>query len=215
MAWPKWLWNKRIPNLFLAAPPPPDEGHVHISSYQDNVVWLTKIGKLFRIGYGTGRCLQYGWDKYILSCPTKQDISARKSKVCGCKIQKNHLIVNMTSTNKLKPVISYKSLCPRCFGRWLPTNYVSWFVNQMAWMPSYVFKCWMMSLNAHFKSQKWKVLLIINNYATNSLKHFGRVKQLIFSTLHLSNIIFGCLPPNATSVVQLLDQGLFASFSSI
>ena len=82
----------------------------------------------------------------------------------------------------------------------------------MAWMTSYVFESWMMSLNVHFKSQKWKVLLIMNNYATHSLKHVGRGESFGFSTLQLSNIIIAFLPPNVTSVVQPLDQGIIASF---
>ena len=63
------------------------------------------------------------------------------------------LVVHTTCTNKLNFVISYKSLCTWCSGRWLPTYYVWWIANQMAWMTSYVFERWMMSLNVHFKSQ--------------------------------------------------------------
>ena len=37
-----------------------------------------------------------------------------------------------------------------------------------------VFKNWMMSLNVHLKSQKQKVLLIMDNCATHSLKQVGR-----------------------------------------
>ena len=57
---------------------------------------------------------------------------------------------------------------------WLPTNYMSWFANQMAWMTLDVFKSWMMSLNVRFKSQKRKVLLIMDIYVTHSLEHNGR-----------------------------------------
>ena len=51
-----------------------------------------------------------------------------QGKVHGHKIQKDHLnlalVVNTISTNKLKHLNIYKSLSPRCLGRWLPTNYV-------------------------------------------------------------------------------------------
>ena len=87
--------------------------------------------------------------------PIKQD--KEQGKVRGHKIQKDRLtlalVVNTTCTDKLKPVIIYKSLCPRCFGRWLPTDYVWWFANQTAWMTSNVFEIWMMSLNVHFESK--------------------------------------------------------------
>ena len=122
-----------------------------------------------RIGYGTGRCLQYGWDWFILFCPTKQE-TKRTETFVGWKFTKN---VSLTGTNKLKHETIYNSLCPKCFERWLPTNYVWWFTNQMSWMTSNVFESWMLRPNVHSKSQKWKVLLIMNNYATHALKHVG------------------------------------------
>jgi hypothetical protein len=54
--------------------------------------------------------------------------------------------------------------------------------NQMAWLTSYVSNNWMMSLHVHFKSQKWKVLLIINNLVACSFKHLGRGDSFAFST---------------------------------
>ena len=91
-------------------------------------------------------------------------------------------------------------------------NYVWWFAKQMSWMTSDVFQSWMMRLNVHFKSQEWKVLLIMDNHATHSLKHVGGGESFGFSTLQLSNITVTFLPPNVTSVIQPLDQGIIASF---
>jgi hypothetical protein len=71
----------------------------------------------------------------------------------------------------------------------------------------------MMSLNVHFKSQKQKVFFIMDNSATHALKHFGRGESFGFPTLQLSNIIISFLPPNFTSVIQPLDQGMNASFN--
>ena len=59
-----------------------------------------------------------------------------QGRVCGRKIQADHLtlalVVNMKGIDKLKHVIIYKSLRPRCFERWLPTYYVCWYAIQMA-----------------------------------------------------------------------------------
>ena len=111
-----------------------------------------------------------------LTCLTKLDIA--QGKVCGHKMQKDlltlALVVNMTSTNKLKPMIFYKFLHPSCFGRWLPIDYMWWFANPMAWMTSNVFECWMMSLN---------VLLSIDNSTTHSFEHLGKGESFGFSTL--------------------------------
>ena len=123
------------------------------------------------------------WMRLVyLTCPSRLDIA--QGKVRGHKIQKDRLtlalVVNMTSIDKLKLMIIYKYLCPRCFERWLPTNYMWWFANPMAWMTSNVFECWMMSLNVHFKSQKqryfyvWTILLLI------PLSILVRVNHLVF-----------------------------------
>ena len=84
-----------------------------------------------------------------------------QGKVHGCKIQKDHLTlalaINMTSVDKLKLVIIYKSRRPRWFGRWLPTSYVWSFAKQIG-MDDIIFEIWMMSLKVHFTSQKRKVL---------------------------------------------------------
>ena len=50
----------------------------------------------------------------------------------------------------------------------------------MAWMTSYVFESWIMSLNVHFKSQKWKVLLIMVKFVTHSPKDVGRGESFGF-----------------------------------
>ena len=41
----------------------------------------------------------------------------------------------------------------------------------------------MMSLNLHYKSQKWKVLFIVDNRATHAFKHVGRGESFGYSTL--------------------------------
>ena len=79
-------------------------------------------------------------------------------------------------------------------------------------MTSYVFDSYMMSINVHLKSQKGKVILIMDNLATLSLKHVDRGESFGFSTLQLSNITIVFLPPNVTRVVQPLDQGIIATF---
>ena len=67
---------------------------------------------------------------------------------------------NMTNIDKLKLLNIFKSLYPRCFGRWLRTYYVRWFANQMTWMTSNVFESWMMSLNVQFRYQRSKFFFI-------------------------------------------------------
>ena len=69
----------------------------------------------------------------------------------------------------------YKSLRPRCFGRWLPTYYVWGFAIQMIWMALAIFKSWMMSLNVHFKSRMssylWTIMLPIPSSMLVGVNH--------------------------------------------
>ena len=50
----------------------------------------------------------------------------------------------------------------------------------MAWITSNVFEGWMMSLNVHFKTEKRKVILIMDNYVSHSLEHVGRGESFGF-----------------------------------
>ena len=69
---------------------------------------------------------------FVLLCSTNQKTKS-KEKSAATKIQKDRLtlalVINTIGSDKLKLVIIYKSLCPRCFGRWLPRDYVWWFAN--------------------------------------------------------------------------------------
>ena len=63
----------------------------------------------------------YNMDETSLCNCAQPNKTLAQGKVCGCKLQKDgftlDLAVNMIGTNKLIPMIIYKSLSPRCFGR--------------------------------------------------------------------------------------------------
>ena len=71
----------------------------------------------------------------------------------------------------------------------------------MIWMPSNIFESWMMSLNVHFNSQKRKMFLIMDNFATHYPNHIDKGESFGFSTLQLRNITIDFLPCNVTNVV--------------
>jgi hypothetical protein len=106
----------------------------------------------------------------------------------------------MTCINKLKHVMICKSLRPRCFGRWLPTNYVWWFANH--WH----------GCRASMYISKAEGVLNYGQICYSFIWAFWSGWNIWFSTLHFKNIIIAFLPLNVTTVVQPLDQEIIASF---
>ncbi|GFX47736.1 tigger transposable element-derived protein 1 [Trichonephila clavipes] len=107
----------------------------------------------------------------------------------------------------LKPLLINKSLRPRALkGKDLKQLPVHWMANPKAWMTTAIFtewfnNCFVPEVEAYMKEKSldFKVLLIVDNAASHpQLKHPN--VQLVF------------LPPNTTSLIQPLDQGITATF---
>ena len=121
--------------------------------------------------------------------PNQTRHSARKSSCVQNLEGLSHCcsFCNMTCTDKLKSMIIYNSLRPRCFGRWLLRSYLWWFANQTPLMTSYAFESWMMSLNVHFKSQKRKVLLVMVLVSSSML---ASMNHLVFQPCNPTILLF-------------------------
>jgi hypothetical protein len=121
---------------------------IHTKRRAHNLVTID----LLRSGYGTGRC----YNIYIYIYENGLFYRAQPNKIVSARIrlwaQNSQGLSHSCSCckhnmyfDKLKLVMIYKSLCPRCFGRWLPIDYV-------ARMALNVFESWMMIIDVHFKS---------------------------------------------------------------
>jgi hypothetical protein len=75
-----------------------------------------------------------------------------------------------------------------------------------------IFETWMQKLNNHFKGQDRNILLIMDNASCHSLSGVQQKQLSGFTTLPMTNVTIVCLPPNCTSVVQPLDQGIIVAF---
>ena len=124
---------------------------------------------------------------------TKSD--ARK----GGKMSKERLTVMLAcsaSGEKLKPLVIGKARQPRCFKKVkvdrLP---VTWVSNAKAWMTSTLFKDWVNDVNKQMRKQKRKIILFLDNATSHTHDK-------------LSNVTLKFLPPNTTSAIQPLDQGI-------
>ena len=103
---------------------------------------------------------------------------------------------------KEKPLVIWKSLKPRCFGRidhsQLP---VEWYASKSAWMTTEIFQGWLNRFNARMRAANRNVALLFDNATCHRV-------------VELSNVRMIALPPNTTSRTQPLDQGVIKSFKA-
>lgn len=123
----------------------------------------------------------------------------------GTKFIKDRLTLLLGTSQtgeKLKPLIIGKSKKPHCFRNInvgsLP---VTWKFNSKAWMTSAIFEEWLIELNKKFKRQNREVIFFLDNCTAHP-------------RLNFSNIRLQFLPPNTTSLIQPLDQGIIRTFKS-
>ena len=123
----------------------------------------------------------------------------------GTKQNKDRLTVmlcaNMDGSEKLKPLVIGKSKNPRSFKnvRALPVTYIA---NKKAWMVSEEFTTWVKQLDRQFAAENRRVLLFIDNCSAHP-----QITGLQAVKLHF-------FPPNTTSHLQPMDQGVIMSFKT-
>lgn len=140
----------------------------------------------------------------FFKCLPDKTLTFKNEKCYGGKLSKERvtclLAANMTGTEKLKVVVIGKSAKPRCFRgvKCLPVTYKN---NKKAWMTGDLFEMWLLELDKYFLRQNRKVLLTIDNCPAH---------PQIGHKLKAINLSF--FPPNMTSKLQPLDQGIIKSF---
>ncbi|XP_057334362.1 tigger transposable element-derived protein 4-like [Microplitis mediator] len=120
----------------------------------------------------------------------------------GCKERLTILLAtNMTGSEKLKPLVIGKSKKPRCFSgcKSLPLDYEA---NTKAWMTSEIFNEWLLKIDKKMIKDKRNILLFIDNCTAHN----------VIPPLKAIKVKF--LPPNTTSKLQPLDQGIIKNFKS-
>lgn len=129
---------------------------------------------------------------------------ALKGQTChGGKHSKQRLTlllcVNMDGSDKRDPLVIGKSARPRCFKgtKRLPVKYVA---NSKAWMSRAIFTTWLEEFDSDMRRQKRNVCLLLDNCTAHYVP-----------AVELTNVELRYFPPNATSVVQPLDQGIINS----
>lgn len=101
---------------------------------------------------------------------------------------------------KLPPLIIGKSKKPRAFkNKNVESLGVYYDHNASAWMTTSIFKSYFQKLNEKFKAAGRKIVALLDNCSSHNIENF-------------SNVEFIFLPPNTTSLIQPLDQGIIYNF---
>ena len=110
------------------------------------------------------------------------------------------LCTNMTGTDKRKPLIIGKSHRPTALKRQsisIQQLGIEYYSNENGWMTAPIFQCWLKGWNEELIKQKHEILLLIDKAPSHIVDDSG-----------YSNIKVQFLPPNTTSQIQPLDQGI-------
>ena len=143
---------------------------------------------------------------FYRALPTRSLIQRGESSNGG-KQSKERLSILLTTSmlgEKLKPLVIGHAAYPRAFRK---TNItvdnlpVYWRSNKKAWMTSSLFTEWLQNLNKKMRFNNRRILLFVDNAPSHA-------------HVPLSNIELYFLPPNMTSAVQPLDQGIIQNFKT-
>ena len=117
------------------------------------------------------------------------------------KVRLTEMAAASATGEKLSMYVIWKSKNPRCFKniKHLPCEYNS---QKESWMNSKIFQEWVRRLDQKFRADDRKIALIIDNCPT-----YPTISNLI-------NVQIVILPPNATSILQPMDQGVISSLKA-
>lgn len=123
-----------------------------------------------------------------------------KGETCaGGKRSKERITVGLCASatgEKLPPIVIGKANKPRCFKKitrdQLPVRY---YANKKAWMLSGVMEDWLKWVDRRMRRERRHILLFVDNAPSHP-------------KIKLDNVKLQFLPPNTTSVIQPMDQGI-------
>ncbi|XP_058445079.1 tigger transposable element-derived protein 1-like [Malaya genurostris] len=146
--------------------------------------------------------------------PNRTYLAAAERQAPGFKAAKDRVTLlfcsNASGDKILKPLLLHRAMRPRSMkGEDFDTLPVHWRSNPKAWVTKPIFEEWFKELfipevqkYLENKGMKFKVLLIIDNAPGHTAPQHSQV-QIVF------------LPPNTTSLIQPLDQGIISTFKKL
>ena len=127
-------------------------------------------------------------------------------KPAGSAKRKNRLtlliITNMDGSDHRKLSVIGKSKTPRCLQKKYKMQVkdmsVDWYASKNAWMTGEIHHQIMTKLNNEMRLSNRHILYVCDNASSHQVREYSHIKFLM-------------LPPNATSIMQPLDQGIILS----
>lgn len=143
---------------------------------------------------------------FFYKCLPDRTLTFKNEKCHGGKNSKERitvmLVANMDGSQKLKPLMIGKFSNPRCFKN-VKSFRLMYRSNKKAWMTGVLFTEWLLCIDVDMKKANRKILMFVDNCTThNNIPHFENIK------IHF-------LPPNTTSTLQPLDQGIIKHFKTM
>ena len=134
-------------------------------------------------------------------------LAAKGDNAKGTKVSKDRVTLMFACSatgEKLRPLVIGKSANPRCLKNVKRDSLgVTYVANKKGWMTTAIFTDWVRAINADMKRQKRNIILFLDNASSHG------------QGLNLSNVTLSFLPPNTTSHLQPLDQGIIRAFKAL
>ena len=112
------------------------------------------------------------------------------------------IITNMDGSDHRKLSVIGKSKTPRCLQKKYKMQVkdmsVNWYASKNAWMTGEIHNQIMSKLNNEMRLSNRHILYVCDNASSYQVREYSRIKFLM-------------LPPNVTSIMQPLDQGIILS----
>lgn len=165
--------------------------------------WISNIWPKIRENYTDNQIFNADETSIFYKLTPDKSFHFKNEKCSNGKFSKDRITVllcsNMTGTVKKELLVIGKAKKPRCLKNvhFLPVSYEG---NKRAWMTSSIFEDFLWKWDRKLKQNGEKVLLVVDNCPSHP------------SVENLSSIKLVFLPPNVTSILQPLDQGVIRSF---
>ena len=166
--------------------------------------WLSSLPTLIE-GYEPHNIFNADETGLFFKLLPDKTLGFKKEPCHGGKHSKERITVlvgaNVDGSEKLPLFVIGKSKKPRCFKnvRSLPVQYDA---SRKAWMTSSIFETWIRNLDRQFSRQKRSVLMILDNCPAHPIIE------------GLTNTKLAFLPPNTTSKLQPMDQGIIQALKA-